>query len=109
MTDKEIMINCSNNNLKSYILNLQHERDKYKQALDEIEDVADDYNRVEKTSQYYRDGFDEIQDIINGIKEQIMEYDVTHYNKILPQDRETLVALIKFLFDYIEELEGDIK
>lgn len=40
------------------------------QALDEIEDIADDYNRVEKTSQYYRDGFDQIQDIINNIKEQ---------------------------------------
>lgn len=43
---------------------------KYKQALDEIENIADDYNRVEKTSQYYRDGFDQIQDIINSIKEQ---------------------------------------
>lgn len=42
---------------------------KYKQALDKIEDIADDYNRVEKTSQYYRDGFDEIQDIINKAKE----------------------------------------
>lgn len=41
---------------------------KYKQALDEIEDIADDYNRVEKTSQYYRDGFDQIQDIINAVK-----------------------------------------
>lgn len=41
----------------------------YKQALDEIEDIADDYNRVGKTSQYYRDGFDEIQDIINKAKE----------------------------------------
>lgn len=39
------------------------------QALDEIEDIADDYNRVEKTSQYYRDGFDEIQDIIDKVKE----------------------------------------
>lgn len=38
------------------------------QALNRIEDVADDYNRVEKTSQYYRDGFDEIQDIINKIR-----------------------------------------
>ena len=43
---------------------------KYKQALDEIEDIADDYNRVEKTSQYYRDGFDEIQDIINKAKKE---------------------------------------
>lgn len=42
--------------------------DKYKQALDEIENIADDYNRVEKTSQYYREGFDEIQDIINKVK-----------------------------------------
>lgn len=44
--------------------------DNYKQAFDEIENIADDYNRVEKTSQYYRDGFDQIQDIINDIKEQ---------------------------------------
>lgn len=43
--------------------------DKYKQALDEIENIADDYNRVGKTSQYYRDGFDQIQDAINSIKE----------------------------------------
>lgn len=43
--------------------------EKYKQALDEIEEIADDYNRVEKTSQYYRDGFDEIQDIINKAKD----------------------------------------
>ena len=41
---------------------------KYKQALDEIEEVVDDYNRVEKTSQYYRDGFDAIQDIINNAR-----------------------------------------
>lgn len=41
---------------------------KYEQALDEIEDIADDYNRIEKTSQYYRDGFDQIQDIINAVK-----------------------------------------
>lgn len=142
MTDKETIINCTNSNLKSYILNLQHERDelrkylidicnllgidtrqsllganclefysvlsstaenkikelkewreanqptgicetctvksvedmyKYKQALDEIENVADDYNRVEKTSQYYRDGFDEIQDIINKTRGEINE------------------------------------
>lgn len=38
-----------------------------------------------------------------------MEYDITHYDKMLPQDKETLLALIKFLFDYIEELKGDIK
>lgn len=34
-----------------------------------------------------------------------MKYNITHYDKILPQDREALLALIKFLFDYIEELE----
>lgn len=38
-----------------------------------------------------------------------MEYNTAYYDKILPRDREALVALIKFLFDYIEELEGDIK
>lgn len=43
--------------------------DNYKQALEQIEDITDDYNRVEKTSQYYRDGFDEIQNIINKIKD----------------------------------------
>lgn len=53
------------------------EIDKYKQALKEIENVADDYNRVEKTSQYYREGFDEIQDIINKAKENNEE---TNYN-----------------------------
>lgn len=39
----------------------------YKQALKKIEEIADDYNRPQKTSQYYRDGFDEIQDIINKL------------------------------------------
>lgn len=48
---------------------IRQERDKYKQALDEIEYIADDYNRIEKTSQYYRDGFDGIQDIINKVKD----------------------------------------
>lgn len=43
--------------------------DNYKQAFDEIENIAGDYNRVEKTSQYYRDGFDQIQGIINNIKD----------------------------------------
>lgn len=47
----------------------EQECNNYKQALKEIEDIADDYNRVEKTSQYYRDGFDQIQDILNGVKE----------------------------------------
>lgn len=51
MTDKEI---CSEEPC------IRQERDKYKQALDEIEGIADDYNRAEKTSQYYRDGFDQI-------------------------------------------------
>jgi hypothetical protein len=41
---------------------------RLQQALDEVEDIANDYNRVEKTSQYYRDGFDEIQNIINKAK-----------------------------------------
>nr|DAP90318.1 MAG TPA: hypothetical protein [Herelleviridae sp.] len=35
-----------------------------------------------------------------------MKYSLSHYDKILPQDREALIVLIKFLFDYIEELEG---
>lgn len=39
---------------------LKISEDKCKQALDEIEGIADDYNRAEKTSQYYRDGFDQI-------------------------------------------------
>lgn len=41
----------------------------YMRAIDEIDNIADDYNRVEKTSQYYRDGFDQIQDIINSTKD----------------------------------------
>ena len=42
--------------------------DCYRKALKEIEEVADDYNRVGKTSQYYRDGFEQILDIINKAK-----------------------------------------
>lgn len=38
-----------------------------------------------------------------------MKYNIAHYNKILSRDRKTLIALIKFLFDYIEELEGGNK
>lgn len=34
-----------------------------------------------------------------------MKYDIAYYDKILPQDRKTLLALIKFLYDYIEKLE----
>lgn len=40
----------------------------YRKALKEIEEVADDYNRVGKTSQYYRDGFEQILNIINKAK-----------------------------------------
>lgn len=63
--------NCKYKQIKrqQYYLELEKKADKYKQALNRIEDVTDDYNRVEKTSQYYRDGFDEIQDIIENIKE----------------------------------------
>lgn len=49
-------------------IRLTTENRKFEDALDEIEDIADDYNRVEKTSQYYRDGFDEIQNITNKAK-----------------------------------------
>ena len=42
--------------------------DRYRKALEEIEEVADDYNRVGKTSQYYRDGFEQILDTINKAK-----------------------------------------
>ena len=41
---------------------------RYRKALKEIEDISDDYNRVEKTSQYYRDGFEKILDIISKVK-----------------------------------------
>lgn len=51
-----------------YAMGLKQERDCYFGALKEIEDVSDDYNRVEKTSQYYRDGFEEILDIIHKVK-----------------------------------------
>lgn len=37
-----------------------------------------------------------------------MEYNIAYYDKILPRNRETLVTLIKFLFDYIEELGGEL-
>ena len=68
MTDKEIMIICSNGNFKSYILKLQHEQDKYKQALDEIEKYLD-------AQQKYFDGEDyhNLLDIINKVKEEINE------------------------------------
>lgn len=49
-------------------IRLTTENRNFEDALDEIEDIADDYNRVEKTSQYYRDGFDEIQNITNKAK-----------------------------------------
>lgn len=65
MTDKEQIIK-----LPLSYKELQLAYAKYKKALEEIEEVADDYNRVGKTSQYYRDGFEEILDIINKIKEQ---------------------------------------
>lgn len=61
--------NFCKNNPNCYFKQLKRKE----QALDEIEDIADDYNRVEKTSQYYRDGFDQIQDIINKAKEQISD------------------------------------
>lgn len=51
-----------------YAMGLKQERDCYLEALKEIEDISDDYNRVEKTSQYYRDGFEEILDVISKIK-----------------------------------------
>jgi hypothetical protein len=35
-----------------------------------------------------------------------MEYNITYYDRILPQDRESLLALIKFLYDYIEDLNN---
>lgn len=44
------------------------QNDKYYKALEEIESIADDYNRTNKTSQYYRDGFEEILNIINKAK-----------------------------------------
>lgn len=49
-------------------MRLTTENRKLEDALDEIENIADDYNRVEKTSQYYRDGFDEIQNVTNKVK-----------------------------------------
>lgn len=63
-------LNLTNERLvaEKYIMN--KEILKYKQALNEIENIADDYNRVEKTSQYYRDGFDEIQNVIDKVKEK---------------------------------------
>lgn len=49
-------------------IRLTTENRKLEDALDELEDIADNYNRVEKTSQYYRDGFDEILNITNKAK-----------------------------------------
>lgn len=36
------------------------------------------------------------------------EYPYDYWDRILPKEREPLIALIKFLFDYIEELERGI-
>lgn len=62
--------------LKAYAQAQENQRETYykeflrkDKALDEIEEISDDYNRVEKTSQYYRDGFEEILDIISKVKE----------------------------------------
>ena len=41
MTDKEMMINYPNENLKSYILNLQHERDELRKYLIDIYKLLD--------------------------------------------------------------------
>lgn len=54
-------LDCEYKNTKASV-------DLYRKALEEIEDVSDDYNRTNKTSQYYRDGFDEILDIISKVK-----------------------------------------
>lgn len=43
----------------------------YRKALEEIENIADDYDRIDKTSQYYRDGFEQILDIINKAKGEV--------------------------------------
>lgn len=62
--------------LKAYAQAQENQRETYykeflrkDKALKEIEEISDDYNRVEKTSQYYRDGFEEILDIISKVKE----------------------------------------
>ena len=49
---------------------LKSKNDRYRKAFDEIESIADDYNRIGKTSQYYRDGFEQIFDIINKATSQ---------------------------------------
>ena len=72
-TDEEVRYKFekhSSKAIRQIAFDLYKQLKHYKQALNEIENVADDYNRVEKTSQYYRDGFDEIQDIINKAKEK---------------------------------------
>ena len=71
MADKEIMIICSNGNFKSYILKLQHEQDKYKQALDKIEQevkwVVDNRECYELRD---ADRYKRILDIINKVEEK---------------------------------------
>lgn len=39
------------------------------QALEKIEKIANDYNKAEKTSQYCRDGFEQILDTIRKIED----------------------------------------
>lgn len=68
--DKEIMITCSNSNFKNYILKLQHERDKYKQALDEIKNIVTDDDSLIQDYEIAYDLGVVILDIINKAKEK---------------------------------------
>lgn len=74
MSNRKLKQECEE--LKAYAQAQENQRETYykeflrkDKALDEIEEISDDYNRVEKTSQYYRDGFEEILDIISKVKE----------------------------------------
>lgn len=46
------------------------QNDKCRKTLKEIEEIVDDYNRVGKTSQYYRDDYEQIIDIISNAKRE---------------------------------------
>lgn len=70
MTNKETIIICPNNNLKNYILKLQHERDKYKQALDEIKNIVTDDDSLIQDYEIAYDLGVVILDIINKAKEK---------------------------------------
>lgn len=51
---------------------------KTTELLASIENIADDYNRTNKTHQYYRDGFEQILDIIQNSNKFLIENNIKY-------------------------------